>query len=65
MKRWRLWRVRRAYRRIAILEVRAGEQAFVLRAEFAQDTLRLLDSSHKSAGVNRAQRRQWKRALVR
>lgn len=64
MKRFRLWRLERCYRRIALLELKAPQfEAGVLRTEFATGTVRQINTAWKARGIKRHERRQALRAL--
>jgi hypothetical protein len=66
MKRWRLWRLRRAYRRIAKLEVKVPfDEGGRLRQAFARDTLKVIDAVGRGKGYPRRVRRTLKRELIR
>jgi hypothetical protein len=64
-------RLRRAYRRVALLEAdlykRHGslpEEAAKLRVDFATQTVRMVDGAWRQNGMSRAARRAMKRRLV-
>lgn len=67
MTRLRLWRLRRAYRRIASIEVRLGpnQAAGELRLDFAEATIRRADKVWATKGQPRSARRQRIRDIAR
>jgi hypothetical protein len=65
LRRLRAARLRRCYRRIALLEQKVEwAVSSGLRADFASETFTLVDVIGKRQGVQRPQRRQMKRRLV-
>lgn len=64
MKKFRLWRINRAYRRIQKLEFKVGEKALDLRFAFTRQTVWLLNNRWKGMGVNRAKRKEVLRQLA-
>jgi hypothetical protein len=65
IKRFRGARLRRLYRKIALLEPKVQWSIVsTLRADFAAETLQLVDTIGKRQGVQRPQRRQMKRRIV-
>lgn len=67
MTKFRLWRLRRAYRSVASLESRlvASREAAELRAGFAQQTVDMIDGAWKRQGVPRAERKARRRQIVK
>lgn len=66
LDRWRLKRLERAYRKIALLETKIHDvgEAWALRNAHSWDTLNRVDSVFKGRGIPRSERRRFKRALV-
>lgn len=67
MKRLRVWRLRRAYRRVQRLEVALGfsEEVLQLRALFSRQTLAVTNRVMKQRGVSRGLRRTFLRQMTR
>lgn len=66
MRRWHLFRLRRAYRTIARVELRCGdEQVAMLRTEFTKESFSRINAFYKRHGYSRQQRRQARRELVK
>jgi hypothetical protein len=66
VSRFRLWRVRRAYRTIAKLELKISDKEVLdLRRDFANETLTFVDRWQRHQGWTRGQRRNFKRTIVR
>lgn len=65
MTKFRIWRIRRAYRRIGRLEVKLADRTIAdLRAEFVAESAEMVDRSLRSHGYSRQQRRAFKRRMV-
>ena len=65
MRGFRLWRMRRAYQRIARLEPKVATLDVAdLRREFVSESAGMVDRSLRSHGYSRQRRRAFKRGMV-
>jgi hypothetical protein len=66
VKRFRVWRLRRSYRRIAGIEVALGpcREAVDLRVNFSAQTLRMVNGVWKEQGMERGIRKAMTRRIV-
>jgi hypothetical protein len=66
-KRWRRWRLARAYSRVRDLERGlAGDlTAAELRRDFAAESVDAVDAYFRETGQPRADRRRFKRAIIK
>lgn len=67
MRKFREWRLRRKYKAIYALErkLRYSPATRVLRARFAQDSVKVIDGALKMQGYSRGVRRRAKREVVK
>ena len=67
MKRFRLWCLARAYRRIANLELKLhpSREALRMRGDFAADTLASINGAQIRSGWSRQRRRAFQRDLAK
>lgn len=65
MRRLNIWRIKRAYQRIAHLEPKVTDKDVAdLRAEFVAESSGMVDRSLRAHGYSRQQRRAYKRRMV-
>ena len=66
VNRWHLFRLRRAYRTIAKVELHCGdEEVAIMRTDFTKESFGRINAFYKRHGYTRQQRRQVRRDLVK